>query len=561
MAFRSSPIAARILSSTTDTPTRTIFAALMLLACCARANAQQCDSLVSRTTLSALSGRLVRSVRVVTEAPPSLPGPAAIFDGLHTRTRESTVRKHLAFVAGDTLDTLLVAASLRRLRTLRYLTDASVEATACAEQAVDLTIRTRDEWSTKPAVQVRSSSSALGLTERNLFGTGREASVAARVDRGRVGVGASLRDPFFLGGPMALTLGNVAYRDGSEWYATLGRRERSVFDRWSVETQASRAVRAPRIAGRAAADGMEVRRTQVGALAGRRVHLAPVALLSALAGLEYERTTVDARPGAALIGPYRVRREFAALDLGLARRSVAFDTVTWLLAGDAISDVPLAYEFDALVGVGKDRVTGSMLTRVDLWAGRIWTPSAASLLVADVWTSGYHSAERWTAGTIRGSLAMYAAAPRGMWTARLFVERLFDPDPDVMTLASTDPTVPALPPDGRLAEGGAGFSVERSIALRSLSRSWRMDAAGFGAFSARWDPAAEHGAVPLGEHLRTGLLGVGLRLTPKKSGRAVARLDVGFPVASSGGPTRPVIAVGISPLLHQGRTRDGRSRR
>src|SRR6476620_7074453 len=70
------------------------------------ARAQQCDSVSSRTSLSAFSGVSIRSLRVVTQGPPSFPGVARALDGLHVRTREATVRRQLLFTAGDTLDTL-----------------------------------------------------------------------------------------------------------------------------------------------------------------------------------------------------------------------------------------------------------------------------------------------------------------------------------------------------------------------------------------------------------------------------------------------------------------------
>src|ERR687889_364053 len=55
-------------------------------------DAQQCDTVSSRTSMSAFAGARIRSVRVVTEGPPGLPGVARALDNLHVRTREATVR-------------------------------------------------------------------------------------------------------------------------------------------------------------------------------------------------------------------------------------------------------------------------------------------------------------------------------------------------------------------------------------------------------------------------------------------------------------------------------------
>jgi hypothetical protein len=519
---------------------------------------------VSRTSLADLSGRTIRSLRVVTRAPESLPGLASVLDRFHVRTRESTIRRQLLVAPGDTVDTLRVAESLRRLRRLRYIADASVEGSGCGDGAVDLAVTTRDDWSTKPSLQVRSPSSAFELTERNLLGTGREATVSVRSDLGRVGVGASLRDPWFAGGRLALVVGTNGYRDGDEWYASIGRRERTLLDRWGIEAQASRAVRDPTPSGTSdsgSATRLEVRRVRAGLLVSRRVAASDAAVTSIVAGADYERTGVAAAPGAMLVGPDRVRREVAALDLGVMRRSIAFDTTTWMLAGGGISDIPLSLEVDALVGLGRERVSGAPVARLDLWTGRVWIPSAGALLVADGWASGYRTPERWSAGTVRGSLLYLHAAPRGTWSARLFAEELFDPDPDVRALTSLDPTLPALETAARLAEAGVGASVERAVHLRPLSRSWMVDGAAFGAFSTRWDPAMHVVGAGSAERLNAAVLGVGLRLAPTKPGRATARLDVGFPVFGTGAERRPFIGLSVSSWLDQGRRRDGRGAR
>ena len=83
------------------------------------AGAQQCDTVSSRTSLSAFSGARIASVRILTQPPPALPGIARALDNLHVRTRITTVRRQILFTAGDTLDTLAVGESIRRLRKCR----------------------------------------------------------------------------------------------------------------------------------------------------------------------------------------------------------------------------------------------------------------------------------------------------------------------------------------------------------------------------------------------------------------------------------------------------------
>lgn len=545
-----------------------------------RASAQACDTVSSATTLAGFSGRTIRRVRIVTADPAPFPGPAALLTSLHVRTRASTVARELLVAAGDTVDTLRVAESLRRLRRLHFLAAPEVRAADCGAAAgpVELTVVTQDLWSTKPSVQVRSATTLVGLTERNLLGTGREAQLALRSERGRVGFGAVLRDPALLGGPVAADLGMNVYRDGSEWLASIGRRERSVRDDWAYGVSAGQSTRAtvpPIAASGAPGRGESFRRTDLAALVGRRLGGGGAGGAGTVwrlqGGVEYERAALAAAPGLLRLGPAEVRRQLAAVDVGLLRRSVAYDTLTWLLPGAAIVDVPLAFELDALAGVGRESVGGAPIVHLDAWAGRMWRPGPRSLLVADVWASGYRTPARWTAGTLRAGLADHVAASRGLWSARLGGEWLFDPDPDLRAMVAADPTAGALPRDGRLAEAALAASLERDVRLRPISRSWALDGAAFAAASTRWDPVGgpSRGAPtvggegePEGGRLSVGVVGVGLRLAPTRLGRSTARLDVGYPVVrTSGVPVRPYVAIGITPWLQEGRHRDGRGGR
>ena len=154
---------------------------------------------------------------------------------------------------------------------------------------------------------------------------------------------------------------------------------------------------------------------------------------------------------------------------------------------------------------------------------------------------------------MRGSLAYYHAAARGTWRARLEAEHLFNPDPDVRALASTDVTLGAIPRDMRLAYAAAGVSLERDIHLFGLTRSWGVDAGAFTAASARWDPAA-----PGAEDLHVALAGVGLRLAPTRAGRGAARIDVGYTHhASPRLKRRPVVMISVTPWIGENRQRDG----
>jgi hypothetical protein len=225
-----------------------------------------------------------------------------------------------------------------------------------------------------------------------------------------------------------------------------------------------------------------------------------------------------------------------------------------MLPNDAIVDVPLALESEAVVSVGRDAAVGAPTVHFDLWSGKAWLPSRRSLAVADVWASAYAWTGRWDAATVRTAFGYYHAAKRGLWYMRLTAERLLDPDPDVRSFVTADPTAQVLPDRRRLAEAALGLTAERDVRLRPLTRSWALDGAVFAAASSRWDAVA-----PSPEHLNAGLLGLGVRLAPTRAGRATARLDVGMPVVGSSLLRRgPYVAIGISPWWGDDRHRVGR---
>jgi hypothetical protein len=528
-----------------------LIALAAFLPCATSVDAQQCDTVSSRTSMSAFAGERIRSVRIVTEGPPGFPGVARALDNLHVRTRETTVRRQILFARGDTIDTLAVGESIRRLRRLRYLRDVELRGIRCGGKGndADLVLATRDDWSVKPKLQMRSAGRAeIGVTERNLLGSGRELSMHVRTQQGRVGVGTTFNDPWFLGSRIGAVLSQDRYRDGSELSATLRLREETVLAPWGAE-----------LAGidsryEAGAGHDQFERTSAHLLVRRSLRTTTTAVTSVLAGAETERANLVAALDAPIVGPKRAARTFTGLSIGASRASVAYDTLTWMLPNNAIVDVPLAIESEAVVGLGRDATLDVPMMHLDLWGGKAWLLSRHSLAVADLWASGYASAGRWDAAALRGSLAYYQAAKRGFWTTRFTAERLLNPDPDVRTFVTIDPTARLLPDRDRLAEAALGFTAERDVRLRALTRSWALDGAAFGAASSRWETVS-----PSPEHVDVATLGVGLRLTPTRVGRATARLDLGYPVAGSRLAKRGVyVGIGLSPWWGDDRHRTGR---
>lgn len=505
------------------------------------------------TVASRYQGRRIASVRVVTAAPARLPGAPDAVDNLHVRTREQTVRRQLLFAPGDNVDTLQVAESLRRLRRLRYLSDVGIVTTSCAPGLpVDLAVVTRDAWSTEPSLKVRSSGSALvGLEERNVLGTGRDAKVYVRSDGAQLAFGAAYSDPWVAGTNVAASVARNIYRDGGDWIAVMGLRERSVFDRWRADVSVARSAReAPALVGDT------VRREAAALLVGRRVSQAGAGVTALLAGAEYGEARVAAGASAVIVGPSAVRREFLGLDVGIARRAASYGVASWYFPGGQPLELPVALEGEAVLGVGRDIAFGRPALHADAWIGRFWMPGDRALVSADAWGSGYRIGQQWSAGSLRLALGADGPARGGRWTARLAAEQLSDPDPDVRALASADPTVAALPFRARLAETALAMSMERDFHLHRVTRAYMLDVAAVGAGSMRWDPAAG------GQRPAVAAVGMGLRLLPARAGMARIGLDVGFPLLRSGGVAgRPFFAISISPWLEAGRMRDGRRAR
>jgi len=526
-------------------------AALALLSTGRLLRAQQCDTVTSRTSMSELSGARIHSVRVVTQGPPAFPGVARVLDGLHVRTRAATVRRQILFAAGDTIDTLAVGESIRRLRSLRYLRDVQLSGVRCGGGPVHLVLTTRDDWSVKPKVQVRSGKSEVGVTERNLLGSGREVSLHARTDQGRIGVGVTLNDPWFFNSRFSAQLGQNTYRDGQDWTANLRLREESVLAPWGAELGGIVSSYEPGLVG---SDAFE--RASGHLLMRRRLFDTPASVTSLLGGVETERAELTAGTNALIAGPTRTNRNFMGLSIGAARSSVAYDTLTWMLPNKGIVDVPLSFETDAVIGLGRELVRDEPMMHLDLWAGKAWLPSRRSLAVADVWALGYASRGQFDAATFRASLGYFRAAKRGFWATRLTAERLVNPDPDVRSFVTIDPTTPLLPDGERLAQSALGFSVERDVSLFPLSRSWALNGALFGSASSRWETVS-----PGPEHADVAIVGLGFRLTPIRPGRATARLDLGYPISISGAPLAKhglYFGIGLSPWWGDDRHRPSR---
>jgi hypothetical protein len=541
-----------------------IFVAALIPAL-ARTQDRPCSALKSEVTIGPLSGHRIDSVLVET-ASPRLGRLAHLFGKMHARTRPEVIRRELLFLPGDTVDTLRVAESLRRLRKLPFLEFARVEASECPGQSGEtlvLDIVTRDAWTARPDIKASKRSPRIGLTERSLFGTGRAASLELVSRDRKLGAGVTAFDPFGFGTGVMTRAEYQRYSDGRILGLSLARRKASVTDRWTGELDLYDQRDEPRSP---LADNFE--RTGGEAIGGMRI--TPTGYSHAvyvLAGVESEYSSLVAAPNADIVGPVRVDRRFTGPQLGLSVVSARYDTLTWLLSGGAVVDVPRTFEGEFVVGVGSGTVrirdfdgstdinsTANFMTHYDGWVGREWLPTRSSRIVTDLWASGYSRAGDWQSSRFRAAISAEHAASNGLWRLTIAQEQLNDPDPDVRALAIYDRALAFVPNRIRFAESALSISVERTRHLRTVGSSLELDGSLFGALSKRWDPAPSSTSA---EDFTVSVAGLGLSLSPRRPGRGTVRLDYGFPVTGTPGISRtPRFCLTIFPWLESSRHRE-----
>lgn len=528
-------------------------------------DAPGCRRVSSEVTLGPLSGRRIDSVDIVTQGPALPERLPAFVSHLHVRSRPAVIRRELLFQAGDTIDTLRVAESLRRLRGLPYLQFARVVGVDCAtaedpssmHSPIRLIVETQDGWSTRPDLKVGARSPKVGLTERNVLGTGRTLGIDLVSDAGQLGVATTIADPMGFGTGTVVQAESQHYRSGTVDLLSVARRQLAIDDRWRAEGTALQVNRTV-----STDPGAYFKRHEMSLIGGVRVSPEGAGhVVYLLSGLSAESAHLFAAHDSTILGPARVNRSLAIPVVGASIAPSVFDTLTWLLPNHAIVDVPRGLQGEVVVGIGRGREsmnqhatdvqpaigTAHAITHVDGWLGRTWLPSPRSRVVADVWGMGYGGQHEWHASTVRAQITADHAAAHGTWNLTLAAEQLTDPDPDVHALALADRLLAYIPTQSRFAEAAATVSLERIRHLHRVGSAFALDGSLFAAFTRRWEPAE---AAAERDNVGVGAVGVGLRLTPTRQNVGSIRLDLGFPTwASSGLSRRPRVTISIAPAL------------
>ena len=518
------------------------------------ARADDCAVVESRSSLALLSGSRITSVDVVTDGP-SLPALAGFFNALHPVSQDGVIRRQLLFAAGDTVDTLLVGETMRRLRAQRLFADAVIIARRCdASGGVGLLVHTRDTWTLRPTARLRSSNQlAIGIEERNFLGSGRAVSLTREMSLRGNGAAVSLTDPFLFGSSVAanVRLANLAGAHALRF--GLRRHEYSVFDQWRAEGNLSRLSYGDTIVAEKALHTVSAM-----TLVGRRVASTENSVTVLLAGAEFDSAaSLSVSRRANVAASLSHVRSFLGLDVGLQRRTAQFDSASWIVPGRGFLDVPIGWEGEAIIGAGHERDAGTAALKYDGWLGHVWIPRRGQILMADGWASAYLGRGVDRNQITRASMSFYSEAARGMWGVRFTAEQLSELDPDrrglsLMPLA--DLTSPVV---GRFAARGGqsvAASLDRDVRLVRVGAASVLNVGGFLASSYR----RHVDEVPNGE-LKAGVIGARLRILSANGTVSSVRVDVGYPVFRSDVlPGKPYVIVTYGTLFDASRQRDGR---
>ncbi len=508
----------------------------------------------SRSSLATLSGVQITSVEIASEGP-ALPRLAHLLNALHPVSQEGVIRRQLLFAAGDTVDTLLVGETMRRLRAQRLFSDAVILARHCdATGGVGILVRTRDTWTLRPTARLRTSNQlSVGIEDRNFLGSGRTVSVTREMSLRGNGAAAAFMDPFFLGTSTVASARISNLARAHAFRVGLRQHEYSVFDRWAVEGSLARLSYGDTVVAEKALHTINAL-----TLVGRRIAFTENSVTKALIGAEFDSAaSISAtRHRSVAAGSLHVR-SFIGLDLGLQRRTAQYDSASWIVPGRGFLDIPLGWEGEGVVSGGRARDVGVATFKYDLWTGRVWMPARGRILMLDGWASAYLGRNVDRNQITRASLMYRAEAARGMWGLRITGEQLSELDPDrrglsLMPLA--DYTAPLLGPLATRGGRSLAGSVDRDVRVMRVGAASVLNVGGFIASSFRWDVSD-----PAVNQLSAGVIGARLRILSANGTVRSIRVDLGFPVFRSEVlPSKPYVVISYGSLFDASRQRDGR---
>ncbi|HEV2845480.1 MAG TPA: POTRA domain-containing protein, partial [Thermoanaerobaculia bacterium] len=202
-------------------------------------------------------GSVVGEVRVVTKPifDPDKPGEdKKIFrfaNRLHRTTRPGVVEDQLLFQPGDVFSPELIAESARLLRANDYLYDVDIRPILREDGKVDVEVATRDVWTLEGSASFSRSggenNTSFSIEDTNLFGTGKELSIARIGTVDRTSNLVRYRDPNILGSRVQLFASYADNSDGGRVRFELEQPFYSLSSRWAAGVRLFRDERLERI--------------------------------------------------------------------------------------------------------------------------------------------------------------------------------------------------------------------------------------------------------------------------------------------------------------------------
>jgi Omp85 superfamily domain len=159
---------------------------------------------------------------------------------VHFTTRPSVIEEIVLFEPGELFRARLLEETARLLRARGFVAEAAVTATRYdpVTNTADVDVWVRDAWSLEPDIKFSRSGGenewGFGLSEDNLFGTGKHASVNYRKDVDRDELRLEYSDRNVNGTRVRLDFGLADLSDGKRNKLDIGRPFFALDTRWSV---------------------------------------------------------------------------------------------------------------------------------------------------------------------------------------------------------------------------------------------------------------------------------------------------------------------------------------
>lgn len=519
--------------------------------------ATPCDSTWRGANIGALNGRAVGDVNIVTRDPALGPGPLALVRAAHVQTKQWAVRQMLGIAAGLPLDTLELAEGIRRLRASKEFDHVTLEQRSCeGSDSFDLRLVTQDVWSAGIDARLTASSGgSITMTERNFLGTTRSVAAGIAAADNRLGYTFRLKDPTLFQGHALLGARYNAYSDGRASGVTFETRSLDPRPPWRLWINVSRSHRS--VARDSALtvvqtppdstaldstvvldslyppvhQGYDLHRRIASVLVARRLFVVDERGVYILGGVEHIRDDLHVAPEKRVLGPQDVTRWFSGTSVGLGVKSINYSQVSWYASRGDPLDIPMGFEVETVVSIGREKWTNRPMQHLDAWGGRAWHPAESVVASTDVWASGFRSDSGTANGALRVAGDLVIKAKGGFWTVHAAMERIKNPDPDEHALASDDPIRLVVAPRSHLSESARVLYIERSVRLGRELFARPLAIALFGAGSKRSGTLDPNFDELVATSAAVG--GLGLRLLPRGPSDGTLRLDFGHTLDSS----------------------------